>query len=177
MCIVALLVLFETLLFGSTMFPLYMFCNSVGYIYIMCGMGTSNVKYNNTNFKLQMYTVSNTYTRASAAWMSVFFQSSRFRPDTAHCNVPPGPSVHIRATSSTTNWPVKPVAPNTMIWYGLLLDVVSVAIVCVIRARRKHTDEVRETAAAPLLSLLYSISAKYRRLVDQIVFLISVAQP
>ncbi len=62
MCIVALLVLFETLLFGSIMFPLYMFCNSVGYIYIMCGMGTSNVKYNNTNFKLQMYTVSNTYT-------------------------------------------------------------------------------------------------------------------
>ncbi len=92
--------------------------------------------------------------------MSVFSSRSRFRPDTAHCNVPPGPSVHIRATSSTTNWPVNPVAPNTMIWYGLLLDVVSVAIVCVIRARRKHTDEVRETAAAPLLSLTVQYQCK-----------------
>ncbi len=88
--------------------------------------------------------------------MSVFSSRSRFRPDTAHCNVPPGPSVHIRATSSTTNWPVNPVAPNTMIWYGLLLDVVSVAIVCVIRARRKHTD----TAAAPLLSLTVQYQCK-----------------
>lgn len=45
-----------------------------------------------------------------------------------------------------------------MIWYGLLLDVVSVAIVSVIRVRG-DTDEVRATAAAPLVSL-YSISVK-----------------
>lgn len=110
-----------------------------------------------------MYCVKHVH-RASAAWMSVFSSRSRFRPATAHCNDPPGPSVHVRATSSTTNWPVKPVAPNTMIWYGLLLDVVSVAIVSVIRVRC-DTDEVRATAAAPLVSLytVFSISVKYCR--------------
>lgn len=91
--------------------------------------------------------------------MSIFSSRLRFRPATAHCNDPPGPSVHVRATSSTTNCPVKPVAPNTMIWYGLLLDVVSVAIVSVVIRVRGDTKEVRATAAAPLVSL-YSISVK-----------------
>jgi len=66
-----------------------------------------------------------------AACFSTSSRRCLLLPATAHFReLPPGLSAALRATSSTTNCPVNPVAPKITMWYGLL-EVVS-AIVCVV---------------------------------------------
>lgn len=67
--------------------------------------------------------------RTPAACSRTFSSFCLLLPATAHFRVPFGPSDTVRATSSTTNWPVKPEAPKMTRWYGLLEVVSTRAIV------------------------------------------------
>lgn len=66
--------------------------------------------------------------RAPAASSRTFSSFGLLLPATAHFKLPFGPSDTVRATSSTTNWPVNPEAPKITRWYGLLEDVSTRAI-------------------------------------------------
>lgn len=77
---------------------------------------------------------------APAACSRTFSSFCLLLPATAHFKLPFGPSDAVRATSSTTNWPVNPEAPKITRWYGLLEDVSTRAIVT--------ADKLAQTPAA-----------------------------